>query len=546
MWFPKPRSREDLLAPAGMGPEAGDLAWEILLAPGLREWRDRTGKAGPSNASAKNSLRLAEYGGWVVKTDLAHPFSDLDQLRRQTDRTVALSRNLSLWHPGKHWLLLRQDTLDGESAPEYWLSLTLCPCLITLREIDDLAGRMRAWSRMVADSVKLSVRYATGVDVNPSNFGIDNWPAERIRSDLAPPPIGSDRDEIYYVDEEVQAPLSAVSLATAVASRVPEEAGAAEDQWRQFGSSIQQPLSEFAPDPHRLRELVALISDYPVTPRFQKRLDALAEGIRAGHPALDRASRRRRAAPRNTCVLADVHGNLPALNAVLAEARALGADSFLFLGDAVGYGPQPRECIDRLSELPAAILLRGNHDHAVGTGNFSENMNRVARESAAWTYAELDTAHRRWLASLPLEYREGSAWLAVHGAPQDPHRIFAYVYELTFRENLEFLEEAGLPLCFHGHSHIQGAFRRDSDGAMARVPASASLDLTEAGVRLLVNPGSTGQPRDGEPTAAFAMWDRRAGRVGFIRVPYALETVASRIRAAGLPLDLARRLEIGR
>src|SRR5687768_10398852 len=102
------------------------------------------------------------------------------------------------------------------------------------------------------------------------------------------------------------------------------------------------------------------------------------------------------ASGRLTCVLADVHSNLPALEAVLREARLAGADSYLFLGDAVGYGPHPRVCIERLAALPAAALISGNHDNSVASGKLERGMDGVARTAAAWTRGVLDKPHLQW------------------------------------------------------------------------------------------------------------------------------------------------------
>lgn len=238
----------------------------------------------------------------------------------------------------------------------------------------------------------------------------------------------------------------------------------------------------------------------------------------------------------------DVHANLPALSAVVSAADALGATAYLFLGDAVGYGPHPAECIALLAQLPG-IFVRGNHDEAVTTGRFDAGMNRLARATAEWTRARLGTGELEWLASLSIEHRDGE-WLAVHGAPRDPRRMFAYVYDLTFDENLAEIEREGVALCFHGHTHVPIAYVERPAGRMKSATSSPlALDPRRP---CLVNPGSVGQPRDGDPRAAFALWDRGAARISFERVAYAVAQTLADIRRAGLPAELLTRLQKGR
>src|SRR5690606_28591274 len=108
----------------------------------------------------------------------------------------------------------------------------------------------------------------------------------------------------------------------------------------------------------------------------------------------------------------------------------------------------------RLAELPRAHLIRGNHDHAIAANRFELGMNSLARQCAEWTRQQLGAAELAWLAELPIEHVE-EGWVAVHGAPRDPHRFLAYVYELTYEDNLRHLREHRIPLCFYGHTHVQ-------------------------------------------------------------------------------------------
>lgn len=243
-----------------------------------------------------------------------------------------------------------------------------------------------------------------------------------------------------------------------------------------------------------------------------------------------------------TLLFADVHANLPALQAVLAKARDLGADSYLFLGDAVGYGPHPSQVIELLAALPAAILLQGNHDYAVATGD-TEGMNRLAFECVEWTESVLSQPEIDWLGSLQVESADGP-WLALHGAPIDPRRFNAYVYEMTYQDNLDVIEAAGQAVCFYGHTHVPGVYRRT--GTFDEVVRRPSRAPIVRGSHHLINPGSVGQPRDGQSTASFAVWDREANDVTFHRVAYPVDVTRAALKKVGLHPDLGYRLELGR
>ncbi|MFW5920417.1 MAG: metallophosphoesterase family protein, partial [Polyangiales bacterium] len=359
-----------------------------------------------------------------------------------------------------------------------------------------------------------------GLDLNPANFGWDTGGA------------------LHYLDDEVYEPSSMREIAEAAVSRIPEEPQADRKTWRHWGGRLRETLEPWVRGPADEHDLRLGAEQYPVTPAFRERRWAFVAGL------VPRAAPRRRNHPRRTCVLADVHGNLPALEAVLRDAEREGADSFLFLGDAVGYGPHPLECVARLADLRRAIWIRGNHDHAIGTGALEEGMNRLARECALWTRQSIDDEARRWLADLPVEHRD-SDWLAVHGAPRDPHHFLAYVYEMTFRENLENLERRELSVCFYGHTHVPFVHRKTPDGAREKLGAPPVVELAE-GTILLVNPGSVGQPRNGDPRASYALWDRDTNRIAFSSVPYPVERCVRDLRRAGLAPDLAHRLEMGR
>lgn len=236
-------------------------------------------------------------------------------------------------------------------------------------------------------------------------------------------------------------------------------------------------------------------------------------------------------------VVADIHGNLEALRAVLADA-APRADAVLCLGDVVGYGADPAACVD-LMAARAQVIVGGNHEHAVAGLLDLSWFNAYARAAAEWTRAVLDDDHRGWLAALPLTAEVEDATL-VHASPLRPEE---WDYLVGPHDGREAFAAFTSRICFVGHSHLPAMWSLGSSGP-EYVRGAVDIGL-EAGRRYIVNVGSVGQPRDRDPRAAWALWDLDARRVSVRRVAYDLAAARQRIIAAGLPRFLADRLAVG-
>ncbi len=235
-------------------------------------------------------------------------------------------------------------------------------------------------------------------------------------------------------------------------------------------------------------------------------------------------------------VLSDIHSSLVALEAVLAHARSV--DAVWHLGDVVGYGPEPDAVVERLSGL-GAVGVRGNHDAAAVGGSEIEYFNPEARSAMEWTRRRIGDATRAWLAGLPDRHVEGEITL-VHGSPRDP--TWEYVTsERAARASLAVLATRhGL----HGHTHVPVAFVEDGDRVRGHEPNDGET-LAFDGRRVFLNPGSVGQPRDGDPRASYLVLDPGAGTATWHRVAYDIDAVMSAMRAVGLPDRLAERLRHG-
>jgi predicted phosphodiesterase len=247
-------------------------------------------------------------------------------------------------------------------------------------------------------------------------------------------------------------------------------------------------------------------------------------------------------------LLSDIHANLEALEACLDTAPAY--DMVVNLGDVVGYGASPNQVIERSREL-GQIFVRGNHDRAVAGLTDLKDFNPIAGLAALWTRQQLTPENMEWLHALPhgpIEIDALPDAQLVHGSPLDEDE-----YVVTLQDAVEPLLFSSVHLTLFGHTHLQGAFSADGPKGDTTRPEYKTVGRSEAvefrlkqGVRYLINPGSVGQPRDGDWRAAFALFDTETQILTYCRTPYNLKAAQDRILAADLPQRLATRLAAGR
>jgi diadenosine tetraphosphatase ApaH/serine/threonine PP2A family protein phosphatase len=238
-------------------------------------------------------------------------------------------------------------------------------------------------------------------------------------------------------------------------------------------------------------------------------------------------------------ILADIHSNLAAFEAVLDDAASRGGfDRIWCLGDVVGYGPDPDECIKRLRQFEH-VCIAGNHDWAaIGKMDTSE-FNPVAAAAAHWTAKHLTDEDRNYLLGLPFILCEDGFTLA-HGSPREP--IWEYLLSTeAAQDNFAYFET---DYCLVGHSHIPLIFELVANEAVYREFGEANLKLEER--RMIVNPGGVGQPRDGDPRASYAIYDSEAQTVSHYRVEYDIPATQKKMAEQGLPTPLILRLGVGR
>ncbi len=235
-----------------------------------------------------------------------------------------------------------------------------------------------------------------------------------------------------------------------------------------------------------------------------------------------------------TAIFSDIHGNLKALEAVIADAKREGVQNFACLGDVVGYGPDPIECIATLQEIDC-VCVKGNHDDDASNNRSLDNLNDEARISLEWTRKRLSASQKEWLATLPYQRRLGRNML-VHSSPDNPEK---WNYVRNRFDAAASMQVQNTPLCFLGHTHVPAAYCKEGVNVMAVKEPFIHL---QADQRYLVNVGSVGQPRDGIPEASYVMFDRLERTLTFSRVAYDLHAVVNAIKSSELPAVLAQRL----
>jgi predicted phosphodiesterase len=234
-------------------------------------------------------------------------------------------------------------------------------------------------------------------------------------------------------------------------------------------------------------------------------------------------------------VLSDIHANITALETVLEDAGAV--DAVWCLGDIVGYGPDPNECVTRLRELPQLVCLLGNHDAAALDRIPIETFNIDARRSIEWLQTTLTRDSLAFLANLPETVVTGQATLA-HGSPRNP--VWEYILDLyNAKQNMEHFDTL---LCMVGHTHLPVAYVTDEDSGELRWMAPPIGECITLQTRSIINPGSVGQPRDHDPRASYAIFYPETNGWEIHRVEYDIKAVQKRIRAAALPMRHALRL----
>ncbi|MCJ7735520.1 MAG: metallophosphatase family protein [Anaerolineales bacterium] len=237
-------------------------------------------------------------------------------------------------------------------------------------------------------------------------------------------------------------------------------------------------------------------------------------------------------------VISDIHGNRTALEAVLDAAGKVGA--VWCLGDIIGYGPDPNDCVSIIRDIPNLVCLRGNHDSAAIGLTEKGKFNFSAQIVLEWTADQLNPVHRQYLQSLSPQAEVDDVTL-VHGSPRDP--VWEYIMDVyTATANFDYFTTN---YCFVGHSHLPVLYYKKEGKDLANVTFVYPGDSTPLPDRSIVNPGSVGQPRDHDPRAAYTIFDTVKKTWTQYRIPYDITDVQARMTEAGLPIEYVQRLDMG-
>ena len=239
-------------------------------------------------------------------------------------------------------------------------------------------------------------------------------------------------------------------------------------------------------------------------------------------------------------IIADIHANLNAFNAVLDDIKIRGeVDGIWCLGDIVGYGPDPRQCIQLLRQH-GCVCVAGNHDLAAIGKIDTAYFNPDAAAACLWTAQQLGPEDIEYLDSLP-RILEKDVFTLVHGSPREP--VWEYLLSISIAKlNFDHFKSK---ICLVGHSHMPLVFKLDEDGNCHSSQFSPEIGLMLGKGRFIVNPGGVGQPRDGDPRASYAVYDPETHMMRIYRVPYDIKTTQARMMKQGLSVRLAERLSHG-
>lgn len=236
-------------------------------------------------------------------------------------------------------------------------------------------------------------------------------------------------------------------------------------------------------------------------------------------------------------IISDIHANLEGFQTVLADIKEQQCTHVVCLGDVVGYGANPKECLDIVRDMQIPVV-KGNHDEYIGVEEDPEGFNDAAAEAVAWSRAQLSAEDRKWLRDLKY-FRIVANFSIVHATLDAPQR-WGYVFEKL--EAAASFTYQNTQVCFFGHTHVPVAFIRES-GVRG---GTYSRFRVEQGKKYFINVGSVGQPRDGDPRAGYVVYDLQQGTIELRRLQYDVATAQRKIRAAGLPERLAERLSSGK
>jgi len=468
--------------------------------------------------TGKPETRIHANDAWVLKVNAAgHGFGDAQVATKWCALQIEKERSYGIYHPQRTWLLF------AESGR--YLVANLSPRLVPLHQVDFSVMHVNERSQVLLQLLEMYLGFTARFDLRLDE-GLSNFACCDGR--------------VIYLDDDIYRWDSFTSLSAMLANwlrKAPVLCLNHDAIWQTLGERMRPLLHACSSDAEDM-VFEAMIDQGVGEQEAFKQTFLHALHPRHGSGGLAQPDvMAGDLAPIG--LISDVHANLPALKAILACLDQRGIERIIMLGDVVGYGPNPADCIAVLRQREV-FCIRGNHDHYVAhRGDVRVAMGIMAKKIADWTIPQLDDAERAWLGALPVRY-SAETWMAVHGAPADKSFFNAYIYDSTFERNLKHLHGLNMPICLHGHSHIQGIYVMRSGHCML---AEAAMRYDLSGLdAALVCPGSVGQPRSADDRAQAAIFYPATRSVEMLSVDYDMDAVIADMESNDFPVELINRL----
>lgn len=447
----------------------------------------------------KPGTRLYATDALVLKRPCDESMS-ATQAIQWCQKQLERERRIRGYHPARTWIAFCKH--------QHWAVANITPRLPTLEQT--LLGPLPSHHKVLLLKSMFSCFFNTYQNSDyRQDEGLSNYVV--------------DGDDVWYIDDDIYGhdKLMAFSVSLGTFFRTLDWLNATSAYY--LGRQLRKMISRV--DSTLIESVHKVFADAFLPDHKEKVRRTFMQGLSA------RQNRRTPALPKRLAILADIHANLPALEAVLADCERRNLTSGLVLGDIVGYGPDPAECVERIQSTGFHVLM-GNHDLAASGAQKAPGLSRAASWSAPWTYQTLGNHHRQWLHDLPRYFQDDNLY-AIHGAPQDPTFMNAYVYARTADSNLEYMQSRGIRLCLHGHSHLPGIWRKNQQGeAIFSRPRHWTIDMDN---ETLICPGSVGQPRNDDCGAQYLILDTETRSAEFVSVPYNHAAMIRRMHNLGFP-----------
>lgn len=497
-------------------PDNGALS-EEAICEALSE--ERVEKEHGQLFTGRPTTSIFASDSYVIKLRLEYD-TDHYNASKFSETAIEKENKIGFYHPDKTWFLIKDD-------PEKPIIANITPRLIPLHsdeftehhEHEDLLSFLFT---IFDRYLEIGYEHDRCLDLGLSNFAVD-------------------RDNVvYYVDDDSYNWDSFISLCQFLGILIRSQKWLTTIHSFEVGHMLRELILKHFKDPHWCTVISENLKSIFIPDTKKDIVKAMVEGLHSGKTF----SYTPQASGDVIALLADVHGNAPALEAVLSYLETRDIDHGIMLGDVVGYGPHPSQCIEMLKGLDWLSSVRGNHDNAIAINHVPSGMNEIAAWSIDWTAARLSEEEREWLADLqPYIHDEKDSWLAVHGAPKDRTFFNAYVYTQTYTENLDDLMARDIRWCFHGHTHIPTTFYRSV--TQEKACADDKQDVSSY-LHALICPGSVGQPRNRLVGANVALIDLNNMELEFVRIPYNLRSTVEDMQKYKFPSQLIQRLLKGK